>query len=57
MLVSQMSGGLYERFFEEIGEEAQDKSKPPGPEGLPDVEEIGSMVATYGIEIPLPLGQ
>src|SRR5215210_5329760 len=33
MLVSQVSGGLYERFFEEIGEGAQDKSKPPGPEG------------------------
>ncbi len=57
ILVSQTPGGLHERFFEEIGEEAQDKSKPPIPEGPPDVGKIVAIAATYGIEIPPPPGR
>ncbi len=52
MLVSQTPGGLHERFFEELGEEAQDLTTPPTPEGLPDVRRIVMTAAKYGIEIP-----
>ena len=54
MLVSQTPGGLHERFFEEIGQEAQDKFKPMAHEGLLDVERIVAIAAMYGIEIPPP---
>ena len=54
LLVSQTPGGLHERFFEELGEEAWDKTKPPAPEGPPDVKKVGATAAEYGIEIPPP---
>ena len=54
MLVSQTPGGLHERFFEEIGQEAQDKSKLTLSRGQLDDERIVAIAATYGIEIPLP---
>jgi hypothetical protein len=54
MLVSQTPGGLHERFFEEIGQEAQDKFKPTAHEGQLDAERIVTIAATYGIEIPPP---
>ncbi len=54
MLVSQTLGGLHERFFEEIGQEAQDKFKPMAHEGLLDTERIVAIAAMYGIEIPSP---
>lgn len=54
LLVSQTPGGLNERFFEELGEEAWDKTKPPAPEGPPDVEKVGATAVEYGIEIPPP---
>ncbi len=54
MLMSQTPGGLHERFFEEIGEEAVDKSIPPVMEGPPDVGRIMAIAARYGIEIPPP---
>lgn len=54
MLVSQTPGGLHERFFEEIGQEAQDKFKPMAHEGRLDAERIVTIAATYGIEIPPP---
>ncbi len=57
MLVSHTPGGLHERFFEEIGEQAQDKSKPPVPEGLLDLGSIVAVAATYGVEIPPPRGR
>ena len=54
LLVSQTPGGLHERFFEELGEEAWDKTNPPAPVGPPDVEKVGATAAEYGIEIPSP---
>jgi mannose-6-phosphate isomerase-like protein (cupin superfamily) len=57
ILVGQTPGGLHERFFEEIGEEAQDKSKPPIPESLPDMGRIVATATKYGIEIPPPPGR
>lgn len=55
MLVSQTPGGLHERFFEEIGQEAQDKFKPTTHEGGSlDAEKIVAIAATYGIEMPPP---
>lgn len=54
MLVSQTPGGLHERFFEEIGQEAQDKFKPTAHEGQLDAERIVTIAATYSIEIPPP---
>jgi oxalate decarboxylase/phosphoglucose isomerase-like protein (cupin superfamily) len=52
MLVSQTPGGLYERFYEEIGQEAQDKFKPTAQESLLNAERIVVIAAMYGIEIP-----
>ena len=54
MLVSQTPGGLHERFFEEVGEEALDRRElqvPERPENLARTREIA---AGYGIEMPLP---
>ena len=56
ILVSKTPGGLHEWFFEEIGEEVQDKSKPPIPESLPGMGRIATIAAKYGIEIPSPPG-
>jgi mannose-6-phosphate isomerase-like protein (cupin superfamily) len=56
MLVSQTPGGLHERFFEELGEWAKDRSKPV-PEEPPNAQRIVTIAAKYGIEIsPLPEG-
>lgn len=52
MLVSQTPGGLHERFFEEIGEEAKDTPTLAGSENLPDLEGIARIAAEYGIEMP-----
>jgi quercetin dioxygenase-like cupin family protein len=54
MLVSQTPGGLHERFFEELGEPAADKTVPPETQGPPDVARIVAVAARYGIEIPPP---
>ena len=54
MLVNQTPGGLHERFYEEIGEEAQDLTTPPVMECPPDLERIVAIAAKYGIEIPPP---
>lgn len=56
MLVSQTPGGLYERFFEEIGEETKDGPAAPVSGSPPDLERIAAIAAEYGIEIP-PLGR
>ena len=53
MLVSQTPGGLHEAFFEELGEVAWDRTKPP-PEGPPAIERIVSIAVNYGIEISPP---
>jgi mannose-6-phosphate isomerase-like protein (cupin superfamily) len=52
MLNSQTPGGLHERFFEEIGEEATDKTTPPVADGPPDAARIVAVAARYGTEIP-----
>jgi hypothetical protein len=52
MLVTQTPGGLHERFFEMIGEEAKDTSTPLGFEDPPDMESIAEIAAEYGIEMP-----
>ncbi len=54
MLVSQTPGGSHERFFEELGEQAQDSTTPPASEGPPDVRRIVVTAAKYGIEMPPP---
>jgi quercetin dioxygenase-like cupin family protein len=53
MLVTQTPGGLYEHFFEQVGEEASDRTKPP-PEGPPGIGRIVSIAVNYGIEILPP---
>jgi mannose-6-phosphate isomerase-like protein (cupin superfamily) len=55
MLVTQTPGGLYERFFEQVGNKAVDgEVGPPVFEDHPDVRRIVEVAAKYGIEIPLP---
>ena len=54
MLVTHTPGGLHERFFEEVGEEALDRRElqvPERPESLARTREIA---AGYGIEILPP---
>jgi hypothetical protein len=53
LLVSQTPGGLYEQFFEEIGEERKDRTTAPVSENPPDMERIAKTAAEYGIEILL----
>ncbi len=57
MLVSHTPGGLHERFFEEIGEPAIDKTKPPAPKGQPDIEKLVAVATKNGIEISPHSGQ
>jgi hypothetical protein len=52
--VSQRPWGLARKFFEEIGEPAKDKSRPPDLENRPDVRRISPIAAKYGIEVPPP---
>ncbi len=55
MLVTQTPGGLYERFFEEVGEEAK-RNVVVGSldEGSPEAARITAIAAQYGIEIAPP---
>ena len=53
MLVSQTPGGLYERLFEEIGEEALHRREPRGPMLSGSLARTREIAAVYGIEIPL----
>jgi mannose-6-phosphate isomerase-like protein (cupin superfamily) len=52
LLTSQTPRGLHERFFEEIGEEAIDRTTPPAADRSPDAERIAAVAARYGTEIP-----
>ena len=52
MLNCQTPGGLHERFFEEIGDEATDRSTPLAADGPPDAARIVAVAARYGTEIP-----
>lgn len=57
LLFSQTPGGLHERFFEEIGEEAKDPTTPPLMDGPPDFERISAIGAKYGIEMLPPVAE
>ena len=55
MLVTQTPGGLYERFFEEVGEEASSNVVMVSLDaGSPKAARISEVAARYGIEIALP---
>jgi mannose-6-phosphate isomerase-like protein (cupin superfamily) len=55
MLATQTPGGLYERFFEEVGEEAKSNVVMGSlEEGSPEAARIIAVAAQYGIEIALP---
>jgi mannose-6-phosphate isomerase-like protein (cupin superfamily) len=53
LLMSQTPGGLHERFFEEVGEEATDRTTPPAATGRPD---LVAVAAKYGTEMPVSPG-
>ena len=57
MLVTQTPGGLYERFFEEVGKAVGDEAGPIPFADQPDVEKVVKVAAEYGIEIPQPIGK
>jgi hypothetical protein len=53
MLMSQTSGGVYERFFEEVGKPVDLEAGPLICEAQPDLGRIAE--AEHGIEIPVPI--
>ncbi len=54
MLVSQTPGGLHERFFEEVGEDARDRRRPRTPERPENLARTMEVAARHGIEMPPP---
>jgi quercetin dioxygenase-like cupin family protein len=54
ILLSQTPGGMHERFFEEIGEPAEDNSRTLVPVDQKHMEKIIAIATEYGIEIPPP---
>jgi hypothetical protein len=52
MLVAQTPGGLYERFFEEVGRPVEGDGGPVVFGEQADVERIAALATQYGIEIP-----
>ncbi len=54
MLVTQTPGGLYERFFEEVGRPVDGDARPPVFKAQPNAGRIVEIAAEYGIEIPPP---
>jgi mannose-6-phosphate isomerase-like protein (cupin superfamily) len=57
MLVSQTPGGLYEGFFEEVGELVDGEAGSLFSEDQPNVTSIVAIAAKYGIEIPVPVAE
>jgi hypothetical protein len=58
LLASQTPGGLYERFFEQVGKKAVDGGvRPLVFEDHPDIRSIVEVAAEHGIEIPPPVAQ
>jgi len=55
MLVSQTPGGLYERFFEEVGKPVKDGEGRHASEDHFDLRRIAAIGVRYGIEIPPPI--
>ncbi len=56
LLLSQTPGGLHERFFEEVGEEATDRTTPPVGAESPDLLALVAVAAKYGTEMTAPPG-
>ena len=55
LLATQTPGGLYERFFEEVGETVDgDNGGSPAFEDRSDARTISAVAAEHGIEIPSP---
>ena len=57
MLVSQIPGGLCERFFEEVGKAVEGEAGPLVLEDQLNLERIVTIGVQYGIEIPPPIAQ
>jgi hypothetical protein len=57
MLVTQTPGGLYERFFEEVGKPVDSEAGPLVFEKQQDMGRIVKVAAEYGIEIPPPIAR
>ena len=57
MLMTQTPGGLYEHFFEEVGKPADGDRGPLVLEDQPDMANIVTIAARYGIEIPPPIAE
>ena len=56
MLVSQTPGGLYERFFEEVGRPVGGNGTGPlDSENRPEVGRIAEVAVKYGIEVHHPI--
>jgi hypothetical protein len=55
ILVAQTPGGLYERFFEEVGKPAGGEEGPLAFEEQPEVGRTMKVAAEYGTEILLPI--
>ena len=55
ILVTQTPGGLYERFFEEVGKPAGGEEGPLAFEKQPEVGRTMKVAAEYGTEILLPI--
>ncbi len=52
LLATQTPGGLYERFFEEVGKTVDADAGPPAFEDQPDEGRVAKIAAEHGIEIP-----
>ena len=52
MLLTHTPGGLYERFFEEIGKAVDGGARPLSFEGQADAGRVAQIASGYGIEIP-----
>ena len=57
MLLTQTPGGLYERFFEEVGKPVDGDRGAFVFEDQQAAQRIVEVAATYGIEIPTPIAQ
>jgi hypothetical protein len=55
ILVTQTPGGLYARFFEEVGKPVDKEAGPLAFEDQPEVGRIVEVAADNGIEIPVPI--
>jgi mannose-6-phosphate isomerase-like protein (cupin superfamily) len=57
MLVTQTPGGLYERFFEEVGKPVDGDDGMPAIHDRLDLQGIAAVGVEFGIEMPPPVPQ